>query len=136
MSSKMPELTDEMKEKWIDLYSLISCSGYINDKLCIFYQYGDNHPYRLYTSTTYDLRIALRSVGHKITKKITHMYDLEVVMIEYHTSITKEEDKVATKWWNEWVGETHEEEYTETDSEDESDSDEEENDNEDENPCV
>lgn len=116
------------KDKWIDLVSLAQrfypcedCKrGVIEDKSLISEE--------LYL---YNLRIALRSVGHKITK-ISKCWnkdgDLDVIC--YKTTINEQEYETAMKWFDDWIAETTIHRH-ENESESESESD-----NENDDPSV
>lgn len=141
-------VSEEQKELWIDLHSLISSStlecGCCKKNTCpdgnpsylvIYYQYSKKHPEGLYNPTIYLLRKALRALGHKITKIDNHLYDdLSAFMCEYTTSITEKEYRESA-YWNEWVGEITTEHYgyvqdTDTDTDDEEEEEDEEQDEE------
>ena len=108
-------MTDEQKELWIDLHSLISSSTLeceCHEKntcpdgklsyLVIYYEYSKKHPEHIHNPTVYLLRKALRAVGHKITKIDNHLYDdFTAFMTEYTTSITEEEYN-KNNHWNNW----------------------------------
>ena len=99
-------------EKWIDLCSLISSSTIEDGKLVAYFQYHEDNPEPLYCTLTYQFRVALRAVGHKITKiKSLLTDDLECKMKEYVTTITKEESDKMTKAYNAWIVGVSEEEY-------------------------
>jgi hypothetical protein len=108
-----------MKEKWIDLVSLTQrfypCDdcGYavIEDKSLISEE--------LYL---YNLRIALRSVGHKITK-ITKCWnkDDNLDLICYKTTINKDQHKIAIQLFDDWISENTIDRNEESDSESEED---------------
>ena len=147
-------MTEEQKELWIDLHSLISCSTLnceCHEKntcpdgkpsyLVIYYQYSKKNPEHLYNPYVYLLRKALRAVGHKITKIDNHLYDdLSAFMTEYRTSITEEEYN-KNNYWNNWIGDITTEHYgyvhdadSDSDTDDEEEEEEEQVEEIDENP--
>jgi hypothetical protein len=111
-----------MKEKWIDLITLaqriIVCE--CCDKIKIEETNVMNHENYMYS-----LRIALRSVGRRITK-VNKYYDKDddLDLIVYETTITHDEYKIAIDLFDDWVTETHhqfhENEDSDSESEDES----------------
>ena len=109
-----------MKEKWIDLVSL-SQRFYICEE-CEYAVIEDKSliSEELYL---YNLRIALRSVGHKIVK-ITKCWskdgDLDVIC--YKTSINKDEHEIAIDLFDEFMQQTRFDRHEESDSESESES--------------
>lgn len=99
---------DETKELWIDLQSIIKCSTRENGYLVIYCQYNKDYPCPLNDTYTYQLRVALRAVGYKITKWINHMDGWDIKMTEYRTNIP-EDVYEKNNHWNEWVGKVCEE---------------------------
>lgn len=97
---------EKQNELWIDLQSLIRCSGYRSGLKTVFCQYNENHKQPADDTYHYCLRKALRAVGHKITF-IRHCYDHNdnCVQVEYQTTITEAEDDRASLLWNEYVRE-------------------------------
>ena len=64
------------------------------------------YPEPLDNNKTYLLRVALRALGHKITKIENHLYDdMSAFMVTYETSIT-EEEYLENENWNEYVSNT------------------------------
>lgn len=101
---------DEKKELWIDLQSLMQCSTRENGYVVLYYQYNKDHPYPVNNTNTYQLRVALRALGYKITKYITYMDELDIKMIEYRTNIPEAVFE-ANNHYNEWLHEVCEEHY-------------------------
>ena len=124
------------KDKWIDLKILGTGSCIEGGKQTIYFEYSKDHPEPMNDPKTYLLRVALRSVGHKIIEVIyTYGNNLNVLFVEYKTTITKEESEYASKWYNEWISETHKEAYPDTDD-DEEEEEEEEKKEESDDPSV
>ena len=114
------------KEQWIDLISLSQRINICDD--CGFVVIEDKTLIceEMYL---YNLRIALRSLGHKITK-ILKFWDKneDLDLIAYKTTITKDEFTIAMKWFDDYTQEVYEDRY-ESEIEDEESEDE-------ENPSV
>jgi hypothetical protein len=116
----MPEVSDDA---WIDLQSLIHSSTIKDGLVNLYYAYDSDGRYD--ESLRYKLRVALRAVGHKITKyKYAFDRNLKVVLFDVYTTITKEEDDRMTKLYKDWLEEVAgDDEYysdsEETDSEEE-----------------
>jgi len=107
-------------DDWIDLSILIESSCYTNDKLDIFYDWNGTYVSMVESNTKYLLRKALRNVGHKIVK-VTSTYSAngQCIMTSYLTTIGKEQGNKMTQLYNQWISETHDEEYPESESESE-----------------
>jgi hypothetical protein len=118
----MPELQMSNQEEWIDVATLSGSSAITKEGFAVLYWNYDSDLNEKHDETLrYKLRVALRGVGHKITKVIT-TYDSDnetVVAIGFITTITKDEWDEANRLYNEWVDETHENEDV---SDDESES--------------
>jgi hypothetical protein len=107
-------ISSAMKEAWIDLECLSQSATIENGFAVLYWEYcnrdgsidPEDHTLR------YKLRVALRAVGHKITKYITtYNDDGKLTFLEVVTSITEDEYMEAGRLYNKWVGETQEEEY-------------------------
>ncbi len=96
-------------ELWIDLHTLFSCSNYENEYLVLNYDYTlEKEPND--DTTHYSLRVALRALGHKITKiKVNFDDEGNAIFKSYYTSINREEGEEATEMWNKYAGEIYEE---------------------------
>jgi hypothetical protein len=104
------EEEEKQKELWIDLQSLIQCSTRENGYVIIYNQYDKDHPCPVTDTFTYQLRIALRALGYKITKWIRYMDGWDIKMIEYKTNIP-EAVYEKNNYWNKWIDEVCEESY-------------------------
>lgn len=84
-------------EDWIDLHSLIPESRLAFGEIIIMCD-----PRVDFDSLKYLLRVALRKVGHTITKIKRHCYNESCMEIHFHTTITKIEYfhmmKIGTEW--------------------------------------
>jgi len=117
----MPELTNQ--EAWIDLQSLIQTTTYENKKAVFFFEYHDDETPD--ETLRYKMRVAIRSVGHKIT--VVRKYfrsDHKLQMIEFRTTITDKEFDDAMKLYSNWIDEVEDLIYS-NDSESESESEDE-----------
>lgn len=111
---KMPEISDEA---WIDFESLTT-SGFIDhDNLMTFYfEYDEDEKYD--QTIKFKMRLAVRAVGHKITrmeKRFNKNGDLYIIY--FKTTITVDEATRAMKLYNDWLGEVEECEYDDSDDE-------------------
>jgi hypothetical protein len=126
------------KELWIDLHSLITTSSFDGDSDCMVadyhYERDDGSLEPCDDTLIYKLRIALRAVGHKITK-ISSGFNTQYrcVWKEIYTTVNKSEWEESTKLYNTWVNEVCVERYEVTDT-DEEEEEEEQDDDQDENP--
>ena len=99
-------MTNDMKQQWIDLATLIPCSYIENGKMSISFQYSKKHPAPVDSNIMYLLRIALREVGHKIISKNARYDDEHNLMCTwYETSVSEEEHTMFGKYYNEWISE-------------------------------
>lgn len=116
-SIKKGEIDNEL---WIDLACLIrtpkSFPYRIEDGfMCIIYNYTEQTP--VDDTVLYNLRLALRAVGHKITKIEEHYLEKKVTIQhtkqsystpelnkrEFYTTITKEETELMIKLWRKYI---------------------------------
>jgi hypothetical protein len=117
----MPEVSDDA---WIDLMCLIQSSTIKDGLWNIYYCYArgeDDYDETL----RYKLRVALRAVGHKITK-YKYVYDSsdQIRVFDVWTTVTEEELKHATKLYKDWDEDVDEEEaYYSSSDEEEGDDD-------------
>ena len=98
----MPQISNAVKDKWIDLIILMESCKIENGKAVFCYEGETINP-----TLMYQIRIALRAVGHTLTgycKNYNHHQQL--TMIEFITTISKDECEQATKWANEWMKKT------------------------------
>jgi hypothetical protein len=110
-----------MKEKWIDLVSLAQRFYVCPD--CQDCKHAEIEDNSLVNQEVYlyNLRIALRSVGHKITR-ITKCWnkDGDLDLIVYKTTITKKEHTIAMNLYDDYVKEVYyDREEEESDDEEE-----------------
>ena len=111
-----------MKEKWIDLVSLTQ-----RFHMCDECEYAVVEDISIINKEVYlyNLRIALRSVGHKITK-ITKFWNKEdnLDFIIYTTTITKEQHEIALDLYSNFEAEiSFDRHENQSESEDENDDD-------------
>jgi len=96
--------TDDL---WIDLSSLISSSMNENGFMVIYYEYDENDP--IDNMIYYNLRLALRAVGHKITKTENSIDEnYKPTFVSYYTTITEQQHDMMTAIWNKHCEETME----------------------------
>ena len=96
----MPDISNDA---WIDLWCLISCSGYQDGILNIYY--GNNLSERDTYDFLYKLRVALRAVGHTITKfKKIYSCGNKLELIDIYTTVTEAEGRRASGLYNDWIG--------------------------------
>lgn len=104
-------ISPEMKDKWVDLMCLLNA-----------FHLSVENEYVVIKSVSlvclYTLRIALRSVGHKITE-ITKFFDRNNLLdlVCYKTTITNEEISIAIALFDEVITQRYI--YVEQESEDE-----------------
>jgi hypothetical protein len=120
------------KEKWIDLFCLIQSVYHENGMAHFIYDCDVPH---LVHNQTYLLRKAVREVGFKIKRVLTHSNNgLSPHILEYHTNIPEALWKTKWQFWSEWNEEACEY-YVTSDSDTETDSEsDEENEGEDDDP--
>ena len=95
----------------IDVASLITSSYIENGFVVIFNQYCETYPEPSDNTYHYSLRVALRAIGHKITKHEKQYDDnCNCSMKKFFTTITEQEGELITKLWNEYIDETEREE--------------------------
>jgi len=98
-------------DAWIDLDCLINCSTYEDDLLVIHWQRvvaGNDYN----GTVAYNLRKALRAVGHRFTSsKPVIDENCTVVQVSFETTVTKEEGERMSRLYNEWVSTIETEEY-------------------------
>jgi hypothetical protein len=109
----MSDVTENNKELWIDLECL-GLSSHQEDGYVVFYEeFNDEHPEPFPNLTWYSLRIALRALGYKVTKRVSVLRDLQAIFVSYHTNISQEIHQKATQVYNSHVDEICEERYVE-----------------------
>ena len=109
---------DKKKEQWIDLMTLFKCASYPNNFMVFHYQYNKENPESITNTIHYTLRIALRSVGHKITNiETTFDSNYSLLQESYTTTITEEESNYACKLLSKYHEEVGSEEYQVSDNE-------------------
>jgi hypothetical protein len=117
-------------EEWIDLFCLLQDTNINNLTKCavLYYEYDDDEKYD--RSLIYQLRVALRAVGHKldyinyVIKHVGVNNIAKVVGVEISTTIPEDVMKRVTKLYREWADDTKDHEHVEdSDSESDSDSD-------------
>jgi hypothetical protein len=120
--TRMPEPTNQ--EEWIDLVSLVESTTYQQGKIVFYFEYKEDETAD--RTLRYKLRVAIRSVGHKITKLVSYFYpNGNLHMLEIRTTITDKEFDDAIKMYNKWNREVEQLEYeveSESDSDTESES--------------
>ena len=135
----MPKpMTDAMKQKWIDLSCLIQSSfiSTCDKKMVITLQYPKKYEQPDDVNPSYNLRIALRSVGHKINR-VKKIYGGDyLAFVYYSTSVSEEEHEKMRIYYNEWIDETHTYDYIDEDTDCESDSESESESEEENDPSV
>lgn len=113
------------QEEWIDLVSLVESTTYQQGKIVFYFEYDEDE--RSDRTLKYKLRVAIRSVGHKITALTSTFYSNgNLHLLEIRTTITDKEFDSAIKVYNNWIHDVEALEY-ECDSESESESDENDN---------
>lgn len=102
----MPEISDDA---WIDLCVLAeNGSGYYKDSAFFFFQYDEDEEHD--PALIYNLRVALRSVGHKITRIHYTLVDGKAFQVDIYTTVPRDEWTNARKLYGEWciATKTHE----------------------------
>jgi uncharacterized lipoprotein YehR (DUF1307 family) len=104
----MPEvqLTNKQKEAWIDLVTLATRITYqiceCKERVVI-----EHHNIQTSEMFLYQLRVALRAVGHKMTSWTTATEDNGKDIVICYTTITNADVyKQAINLWEEWISET------------------------------
>lgn len=130
----MPEVqtTAEMdnEEEWIDLFTLIETTNIISDRAWLYYEYDENEKHD--KTLIYQLRLALRAVGHKIVRihySLLHDDDdiAKVVQLDIETTVEGDEWKAAARRYTKWCEKTKTHEHIQDDSDSESESGDDEN---------
>jgi hypothetical protein len=85
---------------WIDLLCLITFIGYENDKVIYHYVIDDPDNYH---TITYNLRKALRALGHKIEKITNVIINNKHVQVSYQVSVTEQEQIYANKLYQDYM---------------------------------
>lgn len=91
-------------DAWIDLHSLANYgSGFLHNKVFFFFHYEQDEKHD--PALIYHLRVALRSVGHKITKIEYTLVGEEkrLYQVEIETTITTDEWRKAHQLYGEWA---------------------------------
>jgi hypothetical protein len=127
----MPDISDDA---WIDLCCMLETTGYYRDCAWFYFQYDLEEGERHNATLIYNLRVAVRAVGHKITNIHYTLCDNETFQLEITTSIPRDEWQVAKVLYENWCKETKtnhnhhsDSEYSESESESDSESETEEN---------
>jgi hypothetical protein len=104
MSQAIKSRMDKKKEQWIDLMTLCKCSTHRNNFMVFHYELPET------TTMHYTLRVALRSVGHKITNIETNIdSNCRVLEESYTTTITEQESNYADELYRKYLIEISEE---------------------------
>lgn len=116
---------------------MLKDTGYYRDCAWFYFEYafkreeGEHHNATL----IYNLRVALRAVGHKITNIHYTLCDNEPFQVEITTSIPRDEWSVAKEIYSKWCEETKTHRHADSDFDDnESESESESESEPDENP--
>ena len=116
------------QDEWIDLFCLLQDTA-INQytkRAWLYYEYDENDKYD--RTLIYQLRVALRAVGHKleyINYRVKHVGQnniAKVVGVEIETTIPDDVMIRISKLYREWADETKDHEHIEDDSDNESES--------------
>jgi hypothetical protein len=87
-------------QQWIDLLCLINFVGYEDGKVIYHYVIDDPDNYH---TITYNLRKALRVLGHTIEKINNHIINNKLVQVSYQVSVTEQEQMYANKLYQEYM---------------------------------
>lgn len=120
----MKHMTQRRKELWIDLHTLVESASFDTGFVCFDYDFTNHY---MDESIIYNVRIALRSLGYKITKIKNHINShYRCIFLEIFTNITKEDWEPTTPIYNDYVKDIYEDYEHECCEESESDSENEE----------
>ena len=111
------------KELWNDLHTLVPCATLDRGFLYIHYQYTEKYPQANPDPTLYNLRIALRALGFKITRIVKTMNSSTVTMMTIQTNVPSDLYEKTMSIYNDWIGSVEEDEYCDSDSDSDSDND-------------
>jgi len=122
----MPQISDDA---WIDLCCMLEETGYLRDCAWFHFQYDFENNERHNPTLIYNLRVALRAVGHKITNIHYTLCGNEPFQVEITTTIPRDEWSVAKVLYENWCRETKtnthaDSEFDDSDEESESEPDE------------
>jgi len=118
------------QEEWIDLFCLLQDTAIntITRRAVLWFEYDDDEKHD--KTLIYQLRVALRAVGHKIEHicyNIEHVGGdniAKVIGVEIETTIPESVMKGVNTLYRKWAAETKSHNHVESDSESESESDE------------
>jgi len=99
----MPDISDDA---WIDLCCMLEGTGYYHDCAWFYFQYDLEEGERHNDTLIYNLRVAVRAVGHKITNINYGLCGDNVFEVDITTTIPRDEWKVATVLYENWCKET------------------------------
>jgi len=103
------------KELWIDLHTLVPSSTDRSGFLHIFIEYSDKCPRPYSDPIIFNLRIALRALGFKITRIVNTMKsDGTDVMVKVETNVPSDLYKKSISIYNDWIGSVGEDEYADS----------------------
>jgi hypothetical protein len=99
--NKEKMISENRKEYFIDLLSLVGAAYYKDQKVVMYFQNDDaNDPTIIHL-----MRRAVRKTGYSI-RSIERRFDDddELIQIEFHTDIPEELWDESRRMYNEWVG--------------------------------
>lgn len=112
----MPEISDDA---WIDFQCLTDDFAIKDNLVIIYYNYDDDEKHD--PALIYQLRVAMRAVGHKINSihYTLGKEDHKIVLVEILTSISRDEWLNSCKMYRTWAEKTKSHEIVEDDLSDE-----------------